>query len=389
MLNFLRKNNPNYLLDYEKNAALMLQDILVKNRINKNVADDVLNLSIIVYYLSFKRTKKVVVEVENINRTHNAYAYHDILSVTKRIIDNMAIEVKKSEVIKYPILLSTCENLILQVLNKNVDKINNLDSVNSDLTDKHAKSKNLNEKWIENLSNNTKEILEIHVIFSIFEIDINFDSSIHSQYKKHFGSNYIFQDQIEYKPLLSLKKLNLRGGEDVENISFIQHLENIEELTYYCDSKRIQGTESIGTIVNLKKLHLFTPELTQLEFLKGNSQLKELSLITGKVNNYSFFTSLLNLKKLHVSIDNLHKNHPIFELGKIEELSVFCNNVQDLNDFVKFKNLKKLDSPYLTLDNNILFLKFMSLNKLWARKGNLTRKEIEWINENIEEVLLL
>jgi hypothetical protein len=31
----------------------------------------------------------------------------------------------------------------------------------------------------------------------------------------------------------------------------------------------------------------------------------------------------------------------------------------------------------------------MSLNKLWARKGNLTRKEIEWINENIEEVLLL
>jgi hypothetical protein len=95
------------------------------------------------------------------------------------------------------------------------------------------------------------------------------------------------------------------------------------------------------------------------------------------------------LKKLHVSIDNLHKNHPIFELRKIEELSVFCNNVQDLNDFVKFKNLKKLDSPYLILDNNILFLKFMSLNKLWARKGNLTRKEIKWINENIEEVLLL
>jgi hypothetical protein len=63
-----------------------------------------------------------------------------------------------------------------------------------------------------------------------------------------------------------LKKLNLRGAEDVENISFIQHLENIEKLTYYCDSKRIYGTESIGTIVNLKKLHLFTPELTQLEF---------------------------------------------------------------------------------------------------------------------------
>ena len=126
MLNFLRKNNPNYLLDYEKNAALMLQDILVKNRINKDVADDVLNLSIIVYYLSFKRTKKVVVEVENINRTHNAFAYYDILSVTKRIVDNMAIEVKKSEVINYPILLSTCENLILQVLDKNVEKINNL-----------------------------------------------------------------------------------------------------------------------------------------------------------------------------------------------------------------------------------------------------------------------
>jgi hypothetical protein len=126
MLNFFRKNNPNYLLDYEKNAALMLQDILVKNRINKDVADNVLDLSIIVYYLSFKRTKKVVVEVENINRTHNAYAYYDILSVTKRIIVNMAIEVKKSEVIKYPILIETCEKLILQVLKENVEKLDHL-----------------------------------------------------------------------------------------------------------------------------------------------------------------------------------------------------------------------------------------------------------------------
>ena len=180
-----------------------------------------------------------------------------------------------------------------------------------------------------------------------------------------------------------MKKLNLRASECVENVSFIQYLENIEELTYWCDSKRIQGIESTGALINLKKLHLFTPKLTQLEFLRGNTELKELLLSTGEIKNCSFFTSLLDLRKLTVSIDTLHKNHQIFELGKIEELLVICNNVQDLNDFVKFKNLKKLNLPFLALDSNILFLKFMPLNKLWARK------EIEWINKNIEEVLLV
>jgi hypothetical protein len=38
----------------------------------------------------------------------------------------MAIEVKKSEVIKYPILIETCEKLILQVLKENVEKLDHL-----------------------------------------------------------------------------------------------------------------------------------------------------------------------------------------------------------------------------------------------------------------------
>lgn len=268
-------------------------------------------------------------------------------------------------------------------------KINNFDFFNFGLKDEQTKSQVLTQKWSGDFSIHLKEILEIHVIFSIFKINLNFDSSIHHQYEKHFGKAYAFQNNIEYKPLLSLKKLNLRTSEYIENISFIQYLKNIEELTYFCDSKNINGIEFIGSLVNLKFLHLYSPTITDLDFLKNNSQLQELSLIIGEINNWKFLSSLTNLKKLFCSIDNLEKNHPLFDLLKLEELDICnCSNVENLNDFIRLNKLKKLIAHYLNL-NQIEFLKSMNLNKLNARRGELTDKEIEWIKENIENSLLL
>lgn len=124
MLNFFKKNNPNYLLDYEKKSAFMLKNILEKNRNNKDVKDDLNELSIIVYYLSFKRSRKVIVEIENIDKTQNAHEYYDILGMTKRVFRNMADEANKPHTIIHPIFIDTCEKLILQVLQKNVEKLN-------------------------------------------------------------------------------------------------------------------------------------------------------------------------------------------------------------------------------------------------------------------------
>lgn len=120
------QKNPNYLFDYEKKSAQIIRDILESKRKNKDILNEINELSIIVYYLSFKRTNKEIVEIENIENTINSNEYYDVLGMTRSIFKNMADEVSKPSFIDKPILLDTCEKLILQVIQKNIKKLNSI-----------------------------------------------------------------------------------------------------------------------------------------------------------------------------------------------------------------------------------------------------------------------
>ena len=247
----------------------------------------------------------------------------------------------------------------------------------------------LTENWNSIFPDEWKEILELHIILSKLGIDIDIKSSIHHQYKSLFGVDYACSDKTDLNHLKSLKTLNLRSKIEISNLSPLSFFENLIEFQYSSESNTIVGIEKIGGFLKLEYLHIYAPKVLNLNFLSNNIKLKKLILITGDIIDYTFFNKLDGLEYLFFSTDKLTKNHPIFTLVNLKDLTVMnCRQVDDIDQFINLSNLEKLNIFYVHI-TNIDFLRNLEIKSLRIRNGGLKNEELDWMNNNIPDLILL
>jgi hypothetical protein len=247
----------------------------------------------------------------------------------------------------------------------------------------------LTDNWNNLFPNDWKEILELHIILTKLDIQIDTKYSIHHQYKTLFNVDYTFNNKTDIRYLKKLKILNLRTSKYINDITFITYFDKLTELNYYSESNSLIGIENIGKLTGLEKLHLYTPHLHNLDFLKTNIGLKDLSLITGKISDYSPLSALFMLERLYFETDKLPASHSVFKLTNLKDLDIInCRDVEDIELFSNLSHLEKLTFCYFNI-HDINFLKKLQLKSLRIRNGGLINEDIIWLKENIQDLILI
>ncbi|MBK6497545.1 MAG: hypothetical protein IPG48_04540 [Saprospiraceae bacterium] len=286
------------------------------------------------------------------------------------------------------------ENSLIPIGSTSLVRVNNTISI----TDKILKEYNfklhnhknlLTDNWDNIFPNEWKEILELHIILTKLDIKIDTKCSIHHQYKNLFNVDYTFNNKTDNNYLKKLKILNLRTSKFINDITPVTYFDKLSELNYYSESHTLFGIENIGKLTRLEKLHLYTPQLCNLDFLKTNIGLKDLSLITGKILDYSPLSELFMLERLFFATDKLPASHSVFKLTNLKDLDIInCSDVEDMELFSHLSRLEKLSLYYVNI-HDINFLKRLQLKSLRIRNGGLINEDIIWLRENIQDLILI
>ena len=239
-----------------------------------------------------------------------------------------------------------------------------------------------------NISPEIQKILEMHIVFQKNNLPIHFKSSIHNQYKSIYNRNYILQKSLTKEDLAKIKVLNLRTSKEIKDLAILKYMSKIEKLQIFSEEKFIYNIEEIGNLQSLTQLLLFTSNIKDYSFIKRNPNLKDLLLTNSEIENYNFLVYLKGLEKLTFSPLMLKKDDHLFELCNLQELSIGNCSVVDTSAIIKLLKLKVFKAHSFELQN-IDFLKQMNIQELLIRKGNLNSDEIEWLKNNISNLILL
>lgn len=170
--------------------------------------------------------------------------------------------------------------------------------------------------------------------------------------------------------LTKLKKLSINKMVSSKvSLSIIEPLQNMEIL-YTSVSK---GIETVGLIKNLRFLSLREIKHNDLDFLKGNQQLKELWMSFGSFNNFKGISYLQELEKLNLhqvrGLDNSTAKDIINDENKIWALKL-----EDL------KHLTNLD--FIAKMKKLIYLYIHGLKKIESYDAIAEIKSLETFNGN-------
>ncbi len=286
------------------------------------------------------------------------------------------------------------ENSLIPIGSTGLVRVNNTISISDKILKEHNlklhNHKNLlTDNWDNTFPNEWKEILELHIILTKLDIQIDTNCSIHHQYKTLFNVDYTFNNKTDIRYLKKLKILNLRTSKYINDITSITYFDKLTELNYYSESQSLIGIENIGKLATLEKLHLYTPHLHNLDFIKTNVGLKDLTLITGKISDYSPLSALIMLERLNFATDKLKVSHSVFKLTNLKDLTIVnCRDVEDIDLISNLSNLEELSLYYVHI-KNVNFLKRLHLKSLRIRNGGLIKEDIIWLRENVKDLILL
>jgi len=226
---------------------------------------------------------------------------------------------------------------------------------------------------------------------SINEIDIDFP------YLEELNlgfNNSVVKFNEEKVNLPNLKKINLRENDIQDDISKLNKLKFLEEITInktklksidglkldslksiYAAQNEISGLQNIDcpklTIIDVSNNSI--SNFGNIEIIENLNFLAVLNLSSNKIND-----SIANIKSKSITTLNLSRNSLIGNidlknLPKLSELNLSYNNYSDIIEVINVSELKILDLSYNEIvdiiDNNNLHY----LEKLYLTENNLTK----------------
>jgi Leucine-rich repeat (LRR) protein len=148
-----------------------------------------------------------------------------------------------------------------------------------------------------------------------------------------------------YEPLLALKRIDLNYAENLENLSFLKWVPNLEYLTVN-DNDCILSIEAIAVTSQLKYIELSDCKRIQsYQSISNNKFLETLKLNCNSIKKLDIdFEKLPNLKEVDLSRTKINNLGNIFAAQNLNFLDVSnCEKLVQLTSIDKMSNLEELD----------------------------------------------
>lgn len=227
---------------------------------------------------------------------------------------------------------------------------------------------------METIININNENLANYIMFKLDKIDNKFtEEELNNIYEVVINYNDENDDSStflnELKKLKNLRSITLRNGYIYNNDYNIFHsLSNLFELIF--DNCEFEGFESFS-LLNLKSLSLINCKIDDFSFINDFKALEELTIVNGNVG-INKINSFNKLRYLQLSYSNIIDNDDI-NISTLEELYVDNTNIYNFEFVNNLSNLKKISIDKKQYNANIDLFE------------SLMKKNILILNENMVE----
>ncbi len=140
--------------------------------------------------------------------------------------------------------------------------------------------------------------------------------------------------------LKDLKSLHLQGNQ-IDKINDLSKLKKLESL--YLNNNAISKIEGISGLKNLKSLIIFDNNISEIENLEKFSNLEVLNLRNNQISEIKGLKQLSNLKRLDLSNNQISEIKNLENLTKLEFLDLSHNKIDELKGLEHLGKLKFLD----------------------------------------------
>ena len=262
-------------------------------------------------------------------------------------------------------------SLIRNDLSKLPDSIGNLSSLESfhingnriayfpstiknlkSLKDVRIWGNNISEDLIKNISEKTEEFgREYHVVNPMKFIDYPWESlKEESQYVKVHGKKILVKD------VLNLRNLGITSFDEIEGL---QSLKNLKKLDLF--SNQISEIKNLETLENLEELDISFNQISEITGLDKISNLKVLNLSSNKIREIKNLEKLTDLEDLDFCFNQIKEIKGLDNLTNLKVLFLAQNRYRKIKGLEHLVNLK-----HLTLDllNDMKLEGLQNLNNL-------------------------
>ena len=166
---------------------------------------------------------------------------------------------------------------------------------------------------------------------------------------------------------LDLTVLDIRNNRELTNITPVQNLKNLHQLSVggsnisdssldvisKCTNLTKLGINSCPNIKDISKLESLTKlqrlwigntSITSIDVLKNLTELKELEMNNISIKNLEAIKDLTNLEGLYCSGCQISDVSPLANLTKLTTLKINKNNIENINVVSRLTNLKALNA---------------------------------------------
>ena len=159
-------------------------------------------------------------------------------------------------------------------------------------------------------------------------------------YENH-RSNATDKDLENLKYLTKLEHLWLHHTPQITDISFVREMKDLK--SFSVGSQNIDNLNLLKNCKKLETLYLFDTNLTNLDILTGNTELRALDIKWGNpVRDISGLRKLGKLERLSISSSELTDISPIASLDSLKFLDLSCDSISDISVLADCKSLKRL-----------------------------------------------
>lgn len=227
---------------------------------------------------------------------------------------------------------------------------------------------------METIINIENENLANYIMFKLDKMDNGFTeeelnniTEVVIDYNNESDSSFVFLEEL--LKLKNLKTITLRNGYIFnDNFNIFLYLNNLSEFVF--ENCEFENADLISSI-NLKALSLINCKIESYSFINVLENLEELTIVNGQIE-LKKLNRLNNLKYLQLSYSNVFENIDL-NINALEELYIDNTNINNFNFLNNLLNLKRISIDEKQYNNN---------QELF---NNLIKRNILVLNENMVE----
>jgi Leucine-rich repeat (LRR) protein len=172
-----------------------------------------------------------------------------------------------------------------------------------------------------------------------------------------------------FKDMKHLRKLDLRFSSNINDLTPLKSLENLEFLSIW--KTNVTDLTPIKDLPKLKRVDAKMTAISDISMLSRMKSLESIDLLQSKVNDASALKDIDTLKDILYCSTDLEDLSPLYpKAGQIEYMDLCNTKFRDFESLKKFKNLKRLKVWGLPITDASIFSGMEDLWELdlWSTK---------------------